>query len=55
MTILDLSRRDTWKRVVGRETFWIDRQTAWIVALSVPVIGSWVFALVLIAQNNAFP
>jgi hypothetical protein len=55
MSILDLSRRDTCKRVVGRETFWIDRQTAWIVVLSFPVIASWIFALVLISQNNAFP
>jgi|HubBroStandDraft_4_1064222.scaffolds.fasta_scaffold4160527_1 hypothetical protein len=53
MTILDLSGRDTWKRLVDRETFAIDRQTAWIVALSAPVIGSWIFALVLI--DNAFP
>jgi hypothetical protein len=28
---------------------------AWLLALSVAAVGSWVFALALIANSNAFP
>jgi hypothetical protein len=48
MTAWHLSRDHQWKHV-------IDRETLWILTLSVPVLGSWIFALLLVSQNNAFP
>jgi len=48
MTILHLDRPRQWKRVIDHETFWI-------ASLSAAVLAGWIFAFVLISQNNAFP
>ena len=37
-----------WKHIV-------DLETLWILAYSAAIVGSWVFALVMISRINAFP
>ena len=47
-----------WERDVGHHTWGhtnIDRQTLWLTALASAAVGSWIFALLVIAQDNAFP
>jgi hypothetical protein len=33
----------------------VDQQTFWLAALATAALGSWVFALLVVVQDNAFP
>ena len=50
MSILDRDvRRHDWSRVL------LDREAFWLATLSIAAVGSWAFALIMIAQDNALP
>ncbi len=48
-------RHHDWKHLVDYHHDWkhlVDYETFWILMFSAVVIGSWIFAMLSIAQNN---